>query len=242
MPFLERGTTTIYYEEHGDGFPLLTIAPGGMNSAVELWDRAAINPLVHYGGEFRLIALDQRNAGRSRGPLEFDDPWGAYADDQLAVLDHLGADRFLAMGCCIGGSYILKLIERAPERVVAAVLEQPIGLHDGNRELFEAMWGSWAADLVDGRTDIDGRSAERFAARMWDGDFVVSVPKAFLASCTTPMLVLPGIDEYHPTSTGREVAALAPNAEVFEPWKDTPAHVDQGVEAVRRFLRTHVPT
>ena len=55
------------------------------------------------------------------------------------------------------------------------------------------------------------------------------------------MLVLPGIDDYHPTATGREIAALAPQAELFEPWKDTPEHVAQGVAAVRRFLQHHTP-
>ena len=45
MPTFERAGTTIYYEEHGRGFPMLLIAPGGMNSAVPMWDRAAINPV-----------------------------------------------------------------------------------------------------------------------------------------------------------------------------------------------------
>jgi pimeloyl-ACP methyl ester carboxylesterase len=43
-------------------------------------------------------------------------------------MDHLGIGRFLAFGCCIGGPFILKLCELAPERVVAAVLEQPAGI------------------------------------------------------------------------------------------------------------------
>jgi len=28
---------------------------------------------------------------------------------------------------------------------------------------------------------------------------------------------------------------------VLEPWRDSPEHVEQAVEAVRRFLRTHTP-
>ena len=56
------------------------------------------------------------------------------------------------------------------------------------------------------------------------------------------MLVLPGIDDFHPTATGREIAALAPNGAVVEPWKDTPQHVDEAAaEAVRRFLLGHTP-
>jgi len=85
MPRFAHGKTTIHYEESGGGFPLLLIAPGAMNSAIELWSGATINPLEMFAEDFRLIAMDQRNAGRSTGPLELDDPWKAYAGDQLAA-------------------------------------------------------------------------------------------------------------------------------------------------------------
>jgi hypothetical protein len=194
-----------------------------------------------YGEDFRLIAMDQRNAGRSVGPLDTVDPWGSYARDQLGLLDHLGIDKFHVMGCCIGGSYILKLIEQAPARVVAAVLEQPIGIVDTNAHLFDTMWRAWGTGLAEQRPDIDARTVEEFGTRMWSGDFVLSVPKDFLPTCTTPLLVLPGMDEYHPTATGREIAALAPRGEVLEPWKETPDQIHQAVEVVRQFLRRHTP-
>src|SRR5712691_1103078 len=72
-------------------------------------------------------------------PLDQSDPWGAYAEDQLALLDHLAIDRFHVMGCCIGGSFALKLIEQAPARVAAAVLEQPGGIAGGHAALYEGM-------------------------------------------------------------------------------------------------------
>jgi pimeloyl-ACP methyl ester carboxylesterase len=241
MPLLERGATTIRYEEHGEGFPLLLIAPGGMRSAIDLWAHAAINPLAEFAGDFHLVAMDQRNAGGSSGPLDVDDPWGSYVGDQLALLDHLGIDACHVIGCCIGGSYILKLLERAPSRIVAAVLEQPIGVTSDNAALFDAMWRSWGDRLVEQRDDVDAALVERFGTRMWEGEFVVSVSRDFVRSCPTPMLVLPGIDEYHPTETGREIAALAPHAESFEPWKGTPEDVARGIDAVRRFLVQHTP-
>lgn len=240
MPYADRGETRIWYEEQGTGFPVLTLAPGGMRSSVELWPHAAINPLTAYAGQFRLIAMDQRNAGRSTGPLEMDDPWGAYAADQLAVMDHLGIDRFLVFGCCIGGPFILKLIERAPERIVAAVLEQPVGIIESNRALFDDIWREWGSQLRSkGATFGDGE-IEAFGTRMWAGDFAASVRRDQVRSFRTPMLVLPGVDEYHPTETGREIAALAPAAELFEPWKD-PGHLAAATEAAGRFLRDHTP-
>jgi hypothetical protein len=74
---------------------------------------------------------------------------------------------------------------------------------------------------------------------MWQEDFVLSVSRDFVRSCATPVLVLPGTDRYHPTATGREIAALAPNGQVVEPWNDTQQSVGQAVVAVRRFLEAH---
>jgi len=42
-------------------------------------------------------------------------------------MDHLGIREFCFMGYCIGGPFALKLMQRAPERVVAGVLCQPVG-------------------------------------------------------------------------------------------------------------------
>ena len=240
MPRFANRETAIYYEEHGSGFPLLLIAPGAMNSAIDLWARATINPLDAYSGDFRLIAMDQRNAGRSTGPLEVADPWGAYARDQLALLDHLGIQSFHVMGACIGSSFALKLIEQAPQRVIAAVLQQPVGITGGNEQLYEAMWRGWADQLARSRADLDPAQLEAFGTRMWAGDFVLSVSRDFVRNCSTPLLVLPGVDRYHPTATGREIAALAPHARLVEPWKD-PQHVGVATIAVREFLTAHTP-
>jgi pimeloyl-ACP methyl ester carboxylesterase len=241
MPEFSYGDVTIHYEERGSGFPLLLIAPGGMNSAIEWWERAAFNPITAYQQDFHLVAMDQRNAGASTGPLDLDDPWGAYVDDQLRLMDHLGLGAFHVMGCCIGCSHALNLIRRAPERVTAAVLEQPIGIVEDNRKDFENMWRDWGRKLLERRPDLDPRTLETFGTRMWTGDFVLSVSREFVRSCDTPLLVLPGIDHFHPTPIGREVVHLAPRAEVMEPWKDTPELIEQAVERVRKFLRQHTP-
>jgi len=241
MPIYQHDDTAIAYEERGTGFPLLLIAPGGMNSTVEWWARAAFDPLQVYAGDFRLVAMDQRNAGRSTGPLDAADPWGSYARDQLGLLDHLGIDRCHVLGCCIGCSYALKLAELAPGRLASAVLEQPIGIVDDNRELFRSMWREWGRELAARRADVDLDAVEAFGTSMWAGEFVLSVSREFVRSCPTPLLVLPGVDQFHPGEIGREVAALAPDAEKLEPWKDTPELVQAAVERVREFLREHTP-
>jgi pimeloyl-ACP methyl ester carboxylesterase len=240
MPHFDFDSTSIYFEDHGSGFPVLLIAPGAMESTVEMWDNATINPLALYQDDFRLIAMDQRNAGRSFGPLEISDPWGEYARDQLALLDYLGIDQFHVMGCCIGGSFALKLIEQAPDRVAAAVLEQPVGIAGGNRPLYEQMWRSWGSRLSN-RPDLTPDGIEQFGIQMWREDFVVSVSREFVQDCDTPLFVLPGTDRYHPQASGREVATLAPAGQVYEPWNDSQLHVTQAAEAIRTFLHSFTP-
>jgi pimeloyl-ACP methyl ester carboxylesterase len=141
MPEIERPDgTRIYYEVHGDGFPLLLFAPGGINSQVSFWSRSAVNPL-EFADEFRVIAMDQRNAEHSPAPLEAP-TWSKHAADQRAVLDDLGIDRTLLYGGCIGVAFILRFIKEAPDRVAAAVGQDPVGLAEGvnTRETFFAMF------------------------------------------------------------------------------------------------------
>jgi hypothetical protein len=53
---------------------------------------------------FRVIAMDQRNAGASIGAIEADHGWHTYAAVHLALLDHLGTERCHLLGVCIGPS------------------------------------------------------------------------------------------------------------------------------------------
>src|SRR2546427_3536367 len=126
--FYEKGNVRIRYQQVGSGFPLLVTPGGGLNSRISNWGNAVINVMEEFKNDFRLIAMDQRNAtgGESTGPIPVDDPWGAFADDQLGLMDHLGIRQFFFFGNCIGGSFALKLMEPAPERTVPGGLSQPI--------------------------------------------------------------------------------------------------------------------
>ena len=129
MPFYEKGDVRIRYEEAGSGFPLLVTPGGGLNSRVSNWPTAVINAMEAFKNDFRCITMDQRNAngGESTGPVPVDNPWDAFADDQLGLMDHLGIREFFYMGYCIGGCFAGKLLQRAPDRVVAAVFCQTVG-------------------------------------------------------------------------------------------------------------------
>ena len=100
MPFYEKGAVRIRYEEVGSGFPLLATPGGGLNSRVSNWPTAVFNAMEAFKDDFRCITMDQRNAngGESTGPIPTSDPWGAFADDKLGLMDHLGIQKFFYMG------------------------------------------------------------------------------------------------------------------------------------------------
>jgi pimeloyl-ACP methyl ester carboxylesterase len=239
MPIFKRDDIELYYEEHGSGFPLLLIAPGGMRSAVSFWERTPWNPIEQLSPSYRVIAMDQRNAGQSVAPVRATDSWHVYTADQLTLLDHLGVNRFHVAGMCIGGPYIMGLIQAAPQRVVSAVVFQTIGL-DNNRQAFFEMFDGWANELKPKRPEVSEATWEAFKHSMYDGEFLFNVSRDFVSKCTTPMLVLLGNDLHHPEASSRELARLAPKATLIEHWKQ-PEHQAAAKKAVAEFLAQHTP-
>lgn len=239
MPMFTGGDVSIHYEEYGSGYPLLLFAPGGMRSTIDFWHGSPFDPTKEFAGDFRVIAMDQRNAGASRAPLD-GNGWDTYTADHLALLDHLRIERCHIMGGCIGSSYCLGLIQAASERVSAAVLQNPIGLSGENREDFFRMFDEWAAELRRERPDANDATMPPFRDRMFGGDFVFSVSRDFVRTCPVPLLVLAGDDNFHPTATAREIVTLAPHAELLLAWK-TPDIVGDTVQRVRAFLQAHTP-
>ena len=245
MPFYTKGDVRIHYEEAGAGFPLLVTPGGGLNSVVGNWPTQVFNAMAEFKDDFRCITMDQRNAngGESSGPVPVEDPWGAFADDQLGLMDHLGIERFLFMGYCIGGPFAMKLIERAPERVAAAVLCQPVGhasktpdaMYDSGRDI-------WAPELCARRPDITMEIVEQYLHNLYrvQPDFVYSVSRDFARQCQTPLLVMLDDTPAHSLEAAMAMAELAPKAEVTAyPWKEDAEVFAKTIEQVREFLKAH---
>ena len=239
MAVFRRGEVRLNYEVHGDGFPILLFAPGGMESAIPYWRSAEWDPIEALSPHYQVIAMDQRNAGESTAPVTGDDGWHTYTADHLALLEHLGIDRTHLMGGCIGGPYCLGVIERAPERVASAILQQSIGKEGANRDLFFDIFDAWADKLKKSMPSVSDQAWASFRANMFDQEFVYNVSREFVAACETPMLVLMGNDPHHPEAISREIADLAPNARLVERWKDPEA--DGTVANVLEFLEAHTP-
>ena len=245
MSFYEQGPVRIRYEEVGSGFPLLLIAGGGLNSTISRLTNP-FSPIEEFKGEYRCIASDLRNAngGQSSGPLEIDRPWDAYTDDHLGLMDHLGIEKFMVLGFCIGGPFIWNLLRRAPHRIVAAVLAQPVGWRPEMRDpkYPGAFWKSWGPALTAKRPEITMQTADQFVTRMFETnpDFVFTVTRDFVRQCQTPVLILPDDIPSHPYAVAMEAAMLAPKAEVsMFPWKEPRERIPLAVRQIRSFLRAH---
>jgi pimeloyl-ACP methyl ester carboxylesterase len=247
MGTYQKGDVRIHFQEAGSGFPLLLIAGGGLNSTIAgiTGSYPPFNAMEEFKGEYRCIAADLRNAnaGQSSGPLEIERPWDSHTDDHLGLMDHLGFDKFMVLGFCIGGPLIWNLLKRAPDRIVAAVLVQPSGSRPELRDYFyDNNMKGWAPELVKRRPDITMKMAEKFLTRMYrsNPDFVFTVTRDFVRQCQTPVLILPEDVPAHPYAVAMETAMLAPNAEVsMHPWKEPPERIPLAVRQIRSFLRAH---
>ena len=172
--------------------------------------------------------MDQRNAGKSVGDVKPDHGWHTFAGDHFALMDHLGFDKFHVMGGCIGGSYCFEAIEHDPERVAAAVVQNPIGLWE-NRDTWDAAIKGYSETVRSRDPSISEETIQSFGRNMFGSDFVFSVTRDFVRDCRTPLFLQPGTDKPHPAKTSEEIAALYKRGEQL---------IQQGDIAAARLMFT----
>jgi pimeloyl-ACP methyl ester carboxylesterase len=127
----------LYYEEHGEGAPLLLIH-GGLSSSAQ-WE-----PVVpELAGGFRVITPDSRGHGRSTNPPE-ELSYALIADDVAALIAALGLRGPVVGGWSDGGQVTLELGARHPEIAGALIVGAAYpdfeagGLRDAHRALLGA--------------------------------------------------------------------------------------------------------
>jgi pimeloyl-ACP methyl ester carboxylesterase len=105
---------TLTYDDRGSGLPLLLIH--GFPLSRQMW-RPQLGTLSDAG--FRVIAPDLRGFGESDAP---DGPYSMelFADDLVALMDHLGIESAVVGGMSMGGYVLFNLLERYPERIRGA--------------------------------------------------------------------------------------------------------------------------
>jgi pimeloyl-ACP methyl ester carboxylesterase len=247
MPFIHRDGAQIYYETFGAGFPVLAFAPGYLRSEMAFWKHSPSDPSrkapwpnapVALVPPFRVIAMDQRYAGKSPAAVTADVGWQTYADDHLAILDALEIERCHLIGVCIGTAFALTLCERAPERIASAVLMNPVGSTQANRAPMMAEYAHWADGYRKKHPEAAPEALAAMGRNLFDRDFAYAASRETVKNLQTPMLVLPGTDPEdgpHPTSIGNELVELLPHAELVSAWR---GEADQApaLNAIREFL------
>ena len=108
-------TIDMYYELHGEGFPLLLIM--GLKRNLLWWYRQLPELTKH----FKVIAFDNRGAGRSDKP-DMDYSIKMFADDAAGLLDYLGIEKAHVLGISMGGYIAQELAINRPDLVRGLVL------------------------------------------------------------------------------------------------------------------------
>lgn len=144
----------LHYDQLGlsSSPPVLMIQ--GLGADKHLWDLQRF----YFATKYRVIAHDNRGAGRS------DKPFGAYsleqmADDAIAVLDHAGVESAHVVGASMGGAITQIIGVKYPERVRSLSLVCTACRHHPWRRDLLASWADLAAN--------QGMSAMTMQAARW---------------------------------------------------------------------------
>ena len=120
MPRVSVNGIELYYEERGEGVPVLGIH--GTPSSALLWENAA----AELAAISRCITYDRRGFYRSGRPEPFDAvDLTDHVDDAAALLEILHSAPAVVIGRSTGGEIALYLAHRFPELVKALVLLEP---------------------------------------------------------------------------------------------------------------------
>ncbi|MCB8923798.1 MAG: alpha/beta hydrolase [Ardenticatenaceae bacterium] len=117
----DRLTTRVLFSGPDDGVPVLFLH-GNISSAT-WWEET----MVALPDGYRGIAPDQRGFGGADFDKKVDATRGAgdWADDAIALLDHLGIEKAHIVGNSLGGNVVWQLLVDAPERFLSATLVDP---------------------------------------------------------------------------------------------------------------------
>lgn len=115
MPYFENQGAKLYYEEKGQGKPLIFLHGAS-------WDRCQWNRQVEYFSQrYRVITLDARGHGKSSLPLGEVSP-DIFRDDVQSLMDYLKIEKSIICGLSMGGHIAIQLAIYAPERVEGLIL------------------------------------------------------------------------------------------------------------------------
>jgi pimeloyl-ACP methyl ester carboxylesterase len=123
MPFFDYEDHQLAYTVYGDGRRTLVLTHG------QLLNQRMHEPLAHDLARRgnRVITLDLLGHGRSDRPNQmWHYTFTRYAEQVVALLDHLDIDEAVVGGTSLGANVTLEVAVAAPERCRALVVEMPV--------------------------------------------------------------------------------------------------------------------
>ncbi|WP_327117538.1 alpha/beta hydrolase [Nocardia sp. NBC_01730] len=223
-----RDGQTLFAAEVGTGARTVVLLHGGGP------DHRSLLPLGHrLAGDYRILLPDIRGYGRSLCPDPACHTWPQYAEDAVALLDHLGIARSAIGGTGMGSTIAARTLLAYPDRFDAGILISVEEIEDDEAKQAEtAMMDAFAVTVAtDGieaawapilpalapvietlvREAIPRSDPASIAAAAAIGRDRSFRNSSELAAIAAPTLVFPGIDERHPTSVAQDLVRILPN-------------------------------
>jgi len=119
MAFFQNGSARIYYEDVGEGEPIL--ANHGLSEDTGYWSEPGVT--ADLAGRYRVVSMDMRGHGRT---VVEGEPKGYDADtmaaDFDALADHLGIERFHLLSHATGGMVAARYGMGRSDRLLSLML------------------------------------------------------------------------------------------------------------------------
>ena len=219
MPYFENLGAELYYEDTGQGRPLIFLH--GYTLDGRQWNRE----VSHFSSSYRTITLDARGHGRSTLPPGEVSP-DLFWQDVVALMDHLDIPSAVICGLSMGSHVGIQVAIHAGERVEGLILIGAIYTNSFNRfekivapinhfccRLMPMSWIAWSMVVGMGKFNRAARPYIRETVgninhdvfnRVWRS--VLSMESGDgLSSITCPTLILWGDHDWF---TGRQQKSL----------------------------------
>lgn len=112
MPFLKTEKANLFYSYIQNGTKEVIVLINSLGTSHTIWDEVVEN----LKGSFNILLFDKRGHGLSstvEGKISIDD----YADDIVAIMNHLSIDKVNMVGLSIGGLITYSMASKYPDRV-----------------------------------------------------------------------------------------------------------------------------
>jgi pimeloyl-ACP methyl ester carboxylesterase len=129
MAHYKRSQFDQYYEEWGEGIPLLCLPAFPLNGGTVFQKQ---HPL---GKQARFIVPDFRGMGQSTGTSDQVVNVEMLAEDMFNLLDRLTLERVVVWGISLGGYVALAMANQAKERLAGLILADTRARNDGPKQL-----------------------------------------------------------------------------------------------------------